>query len=257
MTDEKDIKVLFLIKSNLSFVNGAIKVFLDEGGISTDVLEISDCISNHPAKMPPLIVSEAGLLKENDKERAFLYDYCIEQASHFVVIDDQDQIDALMEITAPTLVIKSFSRPINAREVAAEIKDLLERAEDQSLRKNVLVVDDSPTFLRTISDWLDEYYNVSVCPSAFAAIKMIASKKPDLILLDYEMPVCTGAQFLEMLNSEDPQNKPPVMFLTSKNDKETVQELLALKPQGYMLKTQPKESILSTIMSYFDKERKS
>ena len=57
-----------------------------------------------------------------------------------------------------------------------------------------------------------------------------------------------------MMNVELGNDHPPVMFLTSKNDKETVKELLALRPQGYMLKTQAKESILSNIRMYFEKE---
>jgi len=189
------------------------------------------------------------------KERAFLYDGCIEQGSHFLIVDEKDMVDKLMEITSPAIVAGTFYRPINAKEVAGKVMEILDTIRDRGLRKTIMVVDDSPTFLRTISEWLEEDYNVCVCPSAFTAIKLITVKNPDMILLDYEMPICSGAQFLEMLNSEHGTDHPPVMFLTSKNDKETVQELLALKPQGYMLKTQARESILSTIRMYFDKEK--
>ena len=75
---------------------------------------------------------------------------------------------------------------------------------------------------------------------------MIEVTKPDLILLDYEMPVCSGAQFLEMLHSEPQTKNIPVIFLTSRSDEETVKKVIELGPQGYLLKSQPKEKILES-----------
>ncbi|MCQ2979188.1 MAG: response regulator, partial [Clostridia bacterium] len=121
-------------------------------------------------------------------------------------------------------------------------------------QRKILVVDDSPVFLRTISEWLELCYNVSICPSATAAFHMIEVTKPDLILLDYEMPVCTGAQFLEMLHSEQQTKDIPVIFLTSRSDEETVKKVLELGPQGYLLKSQPKENILEALQKYFAKD---
>ncbi|SDB06927.1 response regulator [Eubacterium oxidoreducens] len=252
--EQNEIQVLFVIHHNISFVNGALKVFLEEYNIKTDVLEISKCISNHPKVMPPLVIAEAEMLLEFVQERGFLYDYCIEQGSHIILVDEAENIESLMEVTSPALVAEKFQRPVNAKDVAEKVEELLERIKNHGLRRQVLVVDDSPAFLRTITEWLEDDYNVSVCPSAFAAIKLISIKRPDLILLDYEMPVCSGAQFLEMLNSEEQKERPPVIFLTSKNDQQTVQELLQLKPQGYILKTQPRDSILVSIRNFFEKE---
>ena len=117
------------------------------------------------------------------------------------------------------------------------------------------MVDDSPAFLRLISEWLEKDYNVNVCPSASAAFHMIGTNKPDLVLLDYEMPVCNGAQFLEMLRSEPATAGIPVMFLTSRDDAQTVKSLIALKPQGYLLKNQSKDNTLHVIAEYFIKEQ--
>ncbi|SDW27675.1 Response regulator receiver domain-containing protein [Lachnospiraceae bacterium KHCPX20] len=247
-------QTVFLYQDKMPFVNGAIKVFLDEYRVPTDTLDITTTLKNPLQVMPQLLISDAKVLLENPSERAFLYDCCIEQGTHFLIVDDKELVNQLMEITSPAVVAEKFVRPINAKEVAQKVVEILENIRNRSLRKTILVVDDSPTFLRTASEWLEEEYNVCVCPSAFAAIKLINVKKPDMILLDYEMPVCSGAQFLEMMNVELGDEHPPVMFLTSKNDKETVQELLALKPQGYMLKTQAKESILTNIRMYFEKE---
>lgn len=73
----------------------------------------------------------------------------------------------------------------------------------------------------------------------------------DLILLDYEMPVTDGPQVLEMLRSDDETKSIPVIFLTGKDDKESVMSVLALKPEGYILKTSGKEEIENTLRTFF------
>lgn len=50
------------------------------------------------------------------------------------------------------------------------------------------------------------------------------------------MPICDGVLVLEMLHSEDEFAHIPVVFLTSRDDPDTVRRILALKPAGYLLK---------------------
>ena len=56
-----------------------------------------------------------------------------------------------------------------------------------------------------------------------------------------------------MIKSEVSIDAPPVMFLTSKSDKESVMKAVALKPENYLLKTLPPEQIIKTIDDFFKK----
>ena len=56
---------------------------------------------------------------------------------------------------------------------------------------------------------------------------------------------------MEMIRSEPNSEGIPIIFLTGKSDKESVMSVMALKPQGYMLKSMPKEEILKTIDNFF------
>ncbi len=78
--------------------------------------------------------------------------------------------------------------------------------------------------------------------------------RPDLIVLDYEMPVCDGRQALEMIRSEKETADIPVIFLTGRGDRESVRNVMALKPQGYLLKTMPDEEIKKCIDGFFAKK---
>ena len=83
----------------------------------------------------------------------------------------------------------------------------------------------------------------------------IADNKPDLILLDYEMPVTSGPQVLEMIRSETKTDTIPVIFLTGKGDRESVMKVLALKPDGYLLKSMEKAALLKSLEEFFEKKK--
>ncbi len=139
-------------------------------------------------------------------------------------------------VIAPHLLENGTVTPIQADNAVAEIADYLARREKAAGRPKVLVVDDSSTVRVAMKGLLEKDYEVSVAESGVAAIRAISLDRPELVLLDYEMPVCDGRQTLEMLRSEKSFAGIPVIFLTGRSDAEVVRALLALKPAGYLLK---------------------
>ena len=168
-----------------------------------------------------------------------------------MIIGDSDGLKEVEKVTSKALIAEEIIRPVNAKETSSNLVELLNQTRLIAKRRKILVVDDSPIFLRTAMGWLDPHYNVSICPSAATALQKIDAFAPDLILLDYEMPACSGDKFLEMLRSDDDTKDIPVIFLTSKNDQGTVSKVLSMKPQGYILKTQTKDNILKNISDFF------
>ena len=114
-------------------------------------------------------------------------------------------------------------------------------------RKRVLVVDDNPILLRTAKEMLDEQYQVSIAVSAEQAYKSISRNMPDIILLDYEMPFTNGIEVLEQLRQNATTKDIPVIFFTGSSDREVVEKLVGLKPDGYLLKPPNKKKMLSII----------
>ncbi len=104
---------------------------------------------------------------------------------------------------------------------------------------------------------MNEDYDVSTADSGVAAIRTITLNRPDLVLLDYEMPICDGKQTLEMLRSEPSFADIPVIFLTSKSDPESVRQVMSLRPAGYLLKTFKPEEIRKKINAFFEKQKKA
>ena len=94
---------------------------------------------------------------------------------------------------------------------------------------------------------LEEDYEVAVAISGAQAMTSIGKKRPDLILLDYEMPVCDGKMTLEMIRADEDMKDIPVIFLTAVNDKANIEAVLKLKPAGYFLKPVVKDRLFAEI----------
>ena len=94
-------------------------------------------------------------------------------------------------------------------------------------------------------------YRITAVKSGMQAITYIASHTPDLILLDYEMPITPGSQIMEMIRSEPNSAEIPIIFLTGKSDRESVMNVMRLKPEGYLLKSMHKEDIITAVDNFF------
>ncbi|MDR1143622.1 MAG: response regulator [Spirochaetaceae bacterium] len=105
------------------------------------------------------------------------------------------------------------------------------------MAKHILVVDDNLATLKQISAQLEPYYEVSLAKSGALALKICKQEKPDLILLDVEMPELNGFETIALLK-EDPDLGPiPVIFLTGNHDAST--EIRALDSGAMDFITKP------------------
>lgn len=142
----------------------------------------------------------------------------------------------------------------NAMDMVNQYLDM-ESKEWEEQKRRVLIVDDSEFMRQRMIQLLEDDYNVVEAKSSVSAIQSIVTSRPDLILLDYEMPVCDGRQTLEMIRSEPDMANIPVIFLTGKGDRESVSKVMELKPERYLLKTTPEEEIKRIIDDFFAKKK--
>ncbi len=119
---------------------------------------------------------------------------------------------------------------------------------------NVLVIDDNAILLRTVKDMLSDEYDVTIAISGTQAFNAISIRKPDVILLDYEMPYADGAEVFCALKEMPASADIPVVFLTASADREVVTKLISLNPAGYLLKPPNKQKMLEMIEGLFATE---
>lgn len=109
-------------------------------------------------------------------------------------------------------------------------------AESGSGKKHILIVDDDRTVLKMLKSALEDGYDVTTMANGAMIDRLLETKKVDLIILDYEMPVETGADIFRRLKKKPNASHIPICFLTGITDREKIMEVMMLKPDGYMLK---------------------
>lgn len=198
-----------------------------------------------------IIIFGDPLLRENAAAITYLKDRAVEENLPIFILGYSDEILDIRDYLPAKQIINEFVRPINVREAVEEIDNYISRFGNQN-KKKILVVDDSGAMLRNVKGWLENRYNVILANSGAMAIKALSINKPDLVLLDYEMPIVDGKQVLQMIRSEMDFSTVPVIFLTSRDDEDSVRQVMQLKVQGYLLKTQPPTSIIKYIDDFFE-----
>lgn len=191
--------------------------------------------------VPGIILVNLAGLERSDRIKSFT-------ASKIFLLGTQAEVDGAGIAGAEKLV-----RPFNAKEIRERLEGLSQGAGDA--QKTLLLVDDDAVMIRTLREGLSTSYKVLPANSGANALKILERAKPDLILLDYEMPEMTGPEVLAILRSKDETAKIPVMFLTAKTDVGSISLIEALKPEGHMLKTLPLREIKGIIQGFFDAKK--
>ena len=184
----------------------------------------------------------------------YMKDLANESERKLLLIGEQTQYDYVTKIIDESLIAEWYKRPLDMEVFIKSVKGYLESEPvTDDFRKNILIVDDDITYMRTVYEWLKDEYHVDMASSGMQAIGHLSRKKVDLVLLDYEMPVVNGPQILEILKSDSETGKIPVMFLTGHGDKESVMSVINYKPVDYILKTIDKKQLLAKLRTYFIK----
>lgn len=106
---------------------------------------------------------------------------------------------------------------------------------DKTARKTrVLLVDDDRLVLATLAKGLRQWgYEVAEASSGEAGLKFALETRPDIVLLDENMPRMSGLEVAKALRA---QTAIPFIFLTAYGDSEIVRQAADLGAMGYLVK---------------------
>ncbi len=134
-----------------------------------------------------------------------------------------------------------------AAEAVAKEKEAKAADAANNEKKHILIVDDDRTVLKLLKTALSDKYEVTTMINGVMLEKFLEAKPVDLIILDYEMPIETGADIFKRLKKNPKAVRIPVCFLTGVSDREKIMEVMSLKPHGYLLKPIDMDMLSATI----------
>ena len=106
-----------------------------------------------------------------------------------------------------------------------------------SAAKSCLIVDDSKV-IRMVARKILEGLNFSISEAENGQLALEACQRqmPDVVLLDWNMPVMDGLGFLRALRASDGGGQPVVVFCTTENDLSKIQEAIVAGANEYIMK---------------------
>ena len=103
--------------------------------------------------------------------------------------------------------------------------------------KTCLVVDDSRVIRKVARRILEDIgFEIAEASDGMEALAWCRAAMPDAILLDWNMPVMNGIEFLRRLRQEPGGDSPSVIFCTVENEVERIREALQAGAQEYIMK---------------------
>ena len=105
------------------------------------------------------------------------------------------------------------------------------------MKAEILIVDDIPANLNLLRQTLEsEGYTIIGAPSGEVALQIAARAQPDLILLDVMMPGIDGFETCRYLKADDATADIPVIFITAKEETESLVEGFRVGGVDYITK---------------------
>lgn len=249
--------ILLIAESKTFMVNAITKSLEDEFFEVTFSRPTPMYLDSMPDRPNLIIMYVDAATKATISTLQYLKDICQKNGSpvSIYLVGDEHEIEEAYKYLPREYTKGNFSRPLNVKLLVEKLRMNQALSVDNTSRKSILIVDDDPVMLRTIKTWLSDKYHVFMANSGANAIALLARNRVDLALLDYEMPVISGAKVFEMMRSEPSTKNIPVMFLTARDDREAVMKVSALRPERYILKGTPPDEVIGIVDDFFAKHR--
>ena len=103
--------------------------------------------------------------------------------------------------------------------------------------KKCLIVDDSRVIRKVSRHIVESFeFEVTEAENGQDALAKCDARMPDVILLDWNMPVMSGIEFIVALRRQDGGNQPKVVFCTTENDVAHIREAIEAGADEYVMK---------------------
>lgn len=112
----------------------------------------------------------------------------------------------------------------------------------------IVLVDDHTLLRHSLAEMLAMEEHIEVVGEAedgFNAVRLVRAEKPDVVLLDVEMPTTGAADVMDEIFAASPLSK--VVILSMHDEPHLVRELLALGASAYVVKSATREELVAAI----------
>ena len=122
---------------------------------------------------------------------------------------------------------------------------------EDKANKFILIVEDEEVNRKILSGLFADKYTVYEAADGKEALSVMRNKKIDLILLDVEMPVMNGVEFLKFKQEDERYNDIPVIVISSDGQSKQQRELMEMGCSDYIVKPFVPEVVMARVANVF------
>lgn len=226
---------------------------------------LSEFVGNQPIpRLSGMMYSLPVLMikANNGQTVALLVDQLIGSRAQIVVKPIGQQFSSIGAIAGATILGdgqvclildgQNIARQIQSTRRHKSLNETIYRQRESDERRLIMIVDDSVTVRKVTSRLLERQgYDVVTAKDGVDAIEQLENIKPDLMLLDIEMPRMDGFEVLNLVRHHDLHQDIPVIMITSRTGEKHRERAFTLGVNQYMGKPFQEEDLLDNIDALF------
>ncbi|MCI8373466.1 MAG: response regulator [Lachnospiraceae bacterium] len=144
-------------------------------------------------------------------------------------------------------------KPIKKEVLIEKVNNVFSYKDYIKSRKKVLVIDDDVDYLRIVRLYLQEKYEVMIINTTRTAIEYLRNNSPDIILVDYYMPLYSGGDILRIIKSGNLAAGAGIILMSGSMDRQILNECARIGLDGALAKTASKDEMLAKIEEVLEK----
>jgi diguanylate cyclase (GGDEF)-like protein len=170
-----------------------------------------------------------------------------------VFISDENTIEA--RLTAVKLGGDAFfTNDFNIRDMLDKVDHMTARYNSDPYR--ILLVDDDKALIQVYEKYLLKAgLTVDSINNPLEILSKLVDFRPDIILLDNEMPHCTGLELAKLLKQHEAHYKLPIVFLTADKNLKTAFKARQYGADDFLTKPIKEEHLITTVVNHAQKAR--
>jgi diguanylate cyclase (GGDEF)-like protein len=170
-----------------------------------------------------------------------------------LVLTDRDSL--LDHVKVARLGGQRFlQKPVTPTQVMEAIAQVMERYRMSEMR--VMLVDDDPQVLSALRTLLEPWgMKLSTLDNPLRFWETLEATSPDLLVLDVQMPQISGIELCQVVRNDPRWSALPVLFLTARNDAETMHRVFEVGADDYITKPIVGPELITRILNRLERSR--
>jgi len=235
--------------------------FFKIDGVNYKLRYLSEFVSNQPIPRLNNVAHSLPvlLIKGNSGQTiALLVDQLVGSRAQIVVKPIGHQFANIGVVTGATILGdgqvclildgQNIARQIHGTQRVKHMQDQRDGSRSGNARRLVMIVDDSVTVRKVTSRLLERQgYDIVTAKDGVDAIEQLENVRPDLMLLDIEMPRMDGFEITNLVRHHDIHRDLPIIMITSRTGEKHRERAFSLGVTHYMGKPFQEAELLANI----------